>query len=116
MSILIASFTETKSLAKKVASKLKSDFTEIVTKDFPDEESYVRFEKNPKGKVVVVFNSFARDQNNRLIESILAGGIAKDYGAKKIILVAPYFPYLRQDTHFEKYRISDALMAVYKLI
>jgi ribose-phosphate pyrophosphokinase len=34
---------------------------------------------------------------------LLAAGSAKDYGAKKVILVATYFPYMRQDKHFLKY-------------
>lgn len=103
MSLLIASFKETKKLAQKVAHILKVPCTEIIVKDFPDHESYVKLRKNPKGKILVIFNSFSREQNNRLIESVLAAGIGKDFKAKKIILVAPYFPYLRQDTHFEKY-------------
>lgn len=103
MKTLIATFPETKDLAKRVARKLKATYSEITVKDFPDEESYVKLKKSPKGKKLSIFNSFAREQNDRLIESILAAGIGKDYKAKKIILVAPYFPYLRQDTHFEKF-------------
>jgi len=103
MSLLIATFPETKSLAKRIAKQLKAQYTEIRVKDFPDQESYVKLKVSPKNKTLVIFNSFARDQNNRLIESILAAGIGKDYKAKKVILVAPYFPYLRQDTHFESY-------------
>jgi len=103
MTIQIASFKETKELAKKVARKLKCKYSEIIVKDFPDEESYIKLKKSPKGKTLVIFNSFAREQNDRLIESILAAGIGKDYKAKKVILAAPYFPYLRQDTHFEKF-------------
>ncbi|MFH1290493.1 MAG: ribose-phosphate diphosphokinase [Nanoarchaeota archaeon] len=103
MTLLIASFKETKDLAKQVARRLKCKYTEIIVKDFPDEESYVKLKENPKGKTLVIFNSFARDQNDRLIESTLAAGIGKDYKAKKIILAAPYFPYLRQDTHFKKF-------------
>jgi ribose-phosphate pyrophosphokinase len=103
MAVLIATFEKTKDLARSVSKILSCDFTNIETKDFPDEESYVRFKVSPKGKTVLIFNTFDRDQNNRLIETILAAGIARDYGAKKVILVAPYFPYLRQDTHFEDY-------------
>lgn len=101
--MIIATFPKTKELAKSVAKQLKAKYSQIIVKDFPDEESYVRFDFNPKGQTVVIFNTFDRDQNNRLIETILAAGIAKDYKAKKVILVAPYFPYLRQDTHFENY-------------
>lgn len=101
--MIIYTFPKTKLLAKKVARKPKAKFSEIEVKDFPDEESYVKFKANPKNQTVVIFNTFDRDQNNRLIETILAAGIAKDYKAKKVILVAPYFPYLRQDTHFNSY-------------
>ncbi|MBU0760932.1 MAG: ribose-phosphate diphosphokinase [Nanoarchaeota archaeon] len=103
MSTLILTFPATKTLAKLVAKQIKTPCEEIQVKDFPDEESYVKFKTSPKNKTVVIFNSFSRDQNNRLIETILAAGIAKDFGAKKIILAAPYFPYLRQDTHFENF-------------
>ena len=103
MEILIATFPKTKVLAKQVAKKLKSQFTEIQVKNFPDQESYVKLKFSPKNKTLIIFNTFDRDQNNRLIESILVAGIGKEYKAKKIIFVAPYFPYLRQDTHFEKY-------------
>jgi ribose-phosphate pyrophosphokinase len=103
MKTLIATFPETKALAKKIAKSLRAGYTEIVVKDFPDEESYVKLNVSPRNKRVVIFNSFARDQNNRLIETILAAGIARDYKAKRVILAAPYFPYLRQDTHFKKF-------------
>lgn len=103
MTLIISSFAQTQKLAQKVSKNLKSIYTKIITKEFPDEESYVKLRINPQGKNLAVFNSFARDQNDRLIESIFAAGIGRDYKAKKTILVAPYFPYLRQDTHFEKY-------------
>jgi ribose-phosphate pyrophosphokinase len=101
--MLILSFPHTKELAKTVAHSLKAEFAQIITKQFPDEESYVKFPISPEKKVVAIFNTFDREQDNRIIETILAAGIAKDYKAKKVILIAPYFPYLRQDTHFEKY-------------
>lgn len=107
MKTLIATFPETKELAKKVASSLRAAYTEIIVKDFPDEESYIKFKTSPKGKRVVIFNSFARDQNDRLIESILAAGVCKDYKAKSVILAAPYFPYLRQDTRFAKFESAS---------
>lgn len=103
MPILIATFPETKEVAKKVARALKAEYTEIFTEDFPDSEFHVKLKKNPKNKTVVIMNSITHDPDEKLIETLLAGGVARDYKAKKVILVATYFPYLRQDKHFEKW-------------
>lgn len=103
MTLLIATFPETREIAKKVARALRADYTEIFVEDFPDSEFHIELKKNPKNRKVVIMNSLAKDPDRKLIETVLAGGIAKDYGAEKIILMATYFPYLRQDTHFLKY-------------
>jgi len=108
MTILIASFPETKSVAIKVATALKAKHTNIISKKFPDNESHIKFSVNPKGKTVVIINSLSHNPNERIIETYLAASIAKDYQAKKIILMATYFPYMRQDTHFENYDSSSA--------
>ena len=103
MSLLIATFPETKHIAHDVARSLKAKCTEIFVEDFPDSEFHLALKKDPKNKTVVIMGSLCNDPDNKLIESILAGGIAKDYGAKRVILMATYFPYLRQDRHFFKY-------------
>lgn len=103
MSILIASFPETAHIAKKVSKLIKANFSQISVQDFPDEEYKLALKKNPKNKTVIIFNSITNDPDNKLIETILAGGIARDYGAKKVILLATYFPYMRQDKHFINY-------------
>ena len=46
--------------------------------------------------------SFYRNISDCIIEVILAAKTAEDLGAKKIILAAPYFPYMRQDKRFHK--------------
>lgn len=103
MSLLIASFPETKHIARSVARSLHAAYTEIFVEDFPDSEFHLALKKNPKNKTVVILGSLSRNPDDKLIEAILAGGIARDYGAKKVILMATYFPYLRQDRHFFKY-------------
>src|SRR3989344_631421 len=103
MSVLIASFPETKALAQRVARAIKAEYTTIFVEDFPDSEFHLALRKNPKNKTVIIFGSLAKEPDNKLIETILAGGIARDYKAKRVILFATYFPYLRQDTHFFPY-------------
>jgi len=88
-------------LAAKVAKKLKKPYSELKADKFPDGELYIRFMKNVKDKVVVLIQSFYGDINGCLIEVLFAANTAKELGAKKVILVAPYFPYLRQDKRFK---------------
>jgi ribose-phosphate pyrophosphokinase len=109
-SLLIATFPETKEIAKRVAKALKAEYTEIFVEDFPDGEFHLMLKKNPQKKKVVIINSLAKDPDEKLIETMLAGATAKDFKAKKVILIATYFPYLRQDKHFVKY---DALSSRY---
>ncbi|MEI6849912.1 MAG: ribose-phosphate diphosphokinase, partial [archaeon] len=101
--ILIAAFPEVSVMGKVVAKKLGAAFTEIEVKKFPDSEFHLLVDKNPKGLTVVILNSMAGNPNEKIVETILVEGIARDYGAKKTILFATYLPYMRQDTHFMNY-------------
>jgi ribose-phosphate pyrophosphokinase len=103
MAKLVISFEDTRDLALGVARKIKAKYETINLKEFPDGELKMDLKNNPKGKEVVIVSSLALEPNKKIIQTILAGGIMKDYGAKKIVLVATYFPYLRQDVHFYKY-------------
>jgi ribose-phosphate pyrophosphokinase len=88
-------------LAQKVAKKLKSSYSALKVKKFPDGEIKVRFMSNVKGKDIVLVQSFYGDINDLIVEVIFAAETARDLGAKKVFLIAPYFPYLRQDKRFK---------------
>ncbi len=88
-------------LAGKIAKKLKSSYSELKVKKFPDGEIKVRFTSNVRGKDVVLVQSFYGAVNDCVVEAIFAADTARDLGAKKVILAAPYFPYLRQDKRFK---------------
>ncbi|MBI2208612.1 ribose-phosphate diphosphokinase [Candidatus Woesearchaeota archaeon] len=87
-------------IAGKIAKKLRKPYSELKVKRFPDGEIYVRLMSNVRGKDVVLVQSFYGYINDCVMEAIFAAETARDLGAKKIILVAPYFPYLRQDSRF----------------
>ena len=80
--------------------KLKVKYHELEVTKFPDSEIKLRFKTSLKGKNVVLVQSFYENVNDCLVEALFAAETAKDLGAKKIILAAPYFPYLRQDKRF----------------
>ena len=63
-------------------------------------------------KNVVLVQSFYRSISDCIIEAIFAAKTAQELGAKKVVLVAPYFPYLRQDKRFHRGEsISQKIMA-----
>ncbi|MBL7054553.1 ribose-phosphate diphosphokinase [Candidatus Woesearchaeota archaeon] len=99
--MIIVSCSHGKHLAKNIANKLKKPYSELEFKRFPDGEIYLRFLKNVKNKTVVLIQSFYDNINDNLIEAMFAAHTAKDLGAKKVFLAAPYFPYLRQDKRFK---------------
>ncbi len=102
-------------IAKKVAGKLKAAYSDLAVKKFPDGESKIRFLADIKGKNVVLIQSFYGNVNDCVVEAVFAADTAKDLGAKKIFLAAPYFPYLRQDARF-KPGDCVSLMAMARLV
>ena len=102
-------------IAKEVARKLNAEYSKLVADKFPDGESYIRFNKNVKSKHIVLVQSFYHEINDCLVEVIFAAKTARDLGAKKISLLSPYFPYLRQDKRFKEGE-SISIQIVGKLI
>lgn len=54
-----------------------------------------------KGKEVVIVQSFQPNPEHSLSAVLFAGKNAKDLGARKVILIAPYLAYMRQDARFK---------------
>jgi ribose-phosphate pyrophosphokinase len=65
---------------------------------FPDGESLVRVD-HPRGADAVLVRSL-HDPNAKLVETVLAADALRRAGAPRVTLVAPYLPYMRQDTVF----------------
>ena len=97
--MLIIGCSNSRQLAKKIAKNLNSSYSDLTVKHFPDGELYIRFETDVKNKEIVLVQTLY-PQNEAILEILLAGYTAKDLGAKKIILVAPYLAYIRQDKRF----------------
>ncbi|MEA2036196.1 MAG: ribose-phosphate diphosphokinase [Nanoarchaeota archaeon] len=87
-------------IAKRLANKLKKPYSKLEVTHFPDSEIKLKFNVNLKKKVAILVQSFYKNINDCIIETLFAAETAKDLGARKLILVAPYFPYLRQDKRF----------------
>jgi ribose-phosphate pyrophosphokinase len=66
---------------------------------FPDGESRVEVAARPEARAIVVRQ--IHDPNAKLLELVLAADALRRGGARRLTLVAPYLPYMRQDRVFE---------------
>ena len=66
---------------------------------FPDGESYVRYLCNIEGRELLIVCSLA-DPDAKAIALYLAACVARELGARRVGLVAPYLAYMRQDKAF----------------
>ncbi len=85
--------------ASGVAERLGAELVKPAYKVFPDGESYVRLPGGLEGTVVVVQSMYPM-QDKRLVEALLLAEAAYGAGASRVILVAPYMAYARQDKRF----------------
>jgi len=100
MNRLVVACSGAKHIGKKIANYANAKYTELFVDKFPDNELHIRFLENLKGKKVYLVQSFFDNINEKILEILFAGYTAKDLKAKKVILIALYLPYLRQDRRF----------------
>ncbi len=73
----------------------------VVSKVFPDGESYVRLEDNVQGEnVAIVQTTCPPMQDGKLFQLAFLADSAKRAGAGKVTAVVPYLAYARQDKMF----------------
>jgi len=87
-------------LGRRIGKLLGTKVVSVEFKQFPDGESYIRFEGNVENDDVVIVQSTGPPQNENLIQLFLMADNAKDLAAKRITAVVPYFAYSRQDKRF----------------
>ena len=99
--MLIIGCSHGRHLAQKIAKGLRCPYSNLRVKKFPDNEMGMRFMSSVRGKVIVLVQSFYGDVNDCVVEVLFAAETARDLGAKKVFLVAPYLPYMRKDKRYE---------------
>jgi ribose-phosphate pyrophosphokinase len=110
--MIITSCGNSTKIAKSLAKKLKAKYSPLTISSFPDGDIYLKYNTNLKNKKVVIVQSFQPHSDMSLFDIIFAAETAKDMGAKKVILVAPYLAYMRQDKRFNPGEaISSRIMA-----
>lgn len=82
-----------------LASELDAERRVIETLRFPDQESYVTIDGDPKDRVVVLLCTLDRP-DDKILPLLFAADAARELGAIQVGLAAPYLAYMRQDKRF----------------
>jgi ribose-phosphate pyrophosphokinase len=91
--------TASTALAERISRELgNAPFAIPFTKRFPDGEMYVRVGGRLEGDDVVLVQSTRTDQD--LLELLLLEDAVREAGARRTMVVVPYFGYARQDRRF----------------
>lgn len=98
--LLVAALPGNESFAVAVARHLNADVVSLETRKFPDGESYLRFCSDIAGCDIAVVCTLDHP-NEKLVSAYLAAATARDVGARRVGLVAPYLGYMRQDKRFK---------------
>jgi ribose-phosphate pyrophosphokinase len=99
-------------LAQEVAEILDVDIVPTRAISYANSEIYVRFEESVRGSDAYVLQSHAAPVNEWLMEQLIMVDALKRASAKRITVVAPFYPYARQDKkHRGREPISARLVA-----
>ena len=99
-------------LAQEVASELGTQPTPTTIRDFANGEIYVRFQESVRGCDAFVLQSHTASINKWMMETLIMIDALKRASAKRITVVAPFYPYARQDKkHRGREPISARLIA-----
>lgn len=100
MNRLVFAMPGNEALASQLAHACSASMGALTTRRFPDGESYVRIDSDVRDRDVVLVCTLDRP-DEKLIPLLFACDTLRALGAARIVLVAPYLAYMRQDIRFQ---------------
>ncbi|MGZ3173087.1 MAG: ribose-phosphate diphosphokinase [Croceibacterium sp.] len=97
MSCAVFGFAAQADASRRLAQALGVMHETVNVRVFPDGESLVTVAPSPA--IALLYCSLDHP-NEKLIEVLLAASALRDSGATKVVLIAPYLAYMRQDIAF----------------
>jgi ribose-phosphate pyrophosphokinase len=96
--VTIHVFPDSQRFGRHLARAAARPWAPVAVHRFPDCETLVRVAL-PVARHAVLVRSL-HEPNNKLVETALAADALRRAGARRVTLVAPYLPYMRQDAVF----------------
>ncbi len=84
-------------LAQRICDSIGAPLGAATISQFPDGETYVRFEENIRGRDVFIIQPTCPPTNQHLMEMLIMVDAARRASAARITAVIPFFGYARQD-------------------
>jgi ribose-phosphate pyrophosphokinase len=99
-------------LADEIAADIGISVMSTTARDFPNGETFIKPNESVRGSDAFVVQSFTTPINQWVMESLILCDALKRASAKRITVVAPFYPYARQDKkHRGREPISARLIA-----
>lgn len=99
MNALVFALPGNEPLAQRLSAVSGCSPGDCVSRRFPDGETYLRFLSPVRHRTVVLVCTLIHP-DEKLVSVYLAARTLRALGAERVLLVAPYLPYMRQDTVF----------------
>lgn len=96
---IVLAFPGAEAFAAALSAVLGAEVSRLGLHRFPDGESMVRIDADVADRVAIIVCSLARP-DEKILPVLFAADAAGELGANRILLVAPYLAYMRQDTRF----------------
>lgn len=87
-------------VTSRLGARLHSEVRSLTSRRFPDGETYLRFDCDVRSRSVVLVCTLDRP-DDKILRLIFAAETARDLGATRVGLIAPYLAYMRQDRQFQ---------------
>ena len=99
MKSLIFSHEASSDFFELMSKQLDAEIGDQVSHIFPDGESYIRINSECIDREAIIISNL-HYPNSKILPLIFLCETLKELGAKSIMLVCPYLPYMRQDIQF----------------
>src|SRR5262245_9278591 len=101
MAPLLISMPGNEDFGKTLSEPLGCETGAVEMRHFPDGETYLRLLNDPNTRTVVFLCTLDRP-DEKILSLLFAAATARELGAARIGLVAPYLAYMRQDRRFKR--------------
>ncbi len=88
-------------IGERLADRIGAERGQPTVRRFPDAESYVRLDRTVAGRSIVLVCTLDRP-DDKLLPLLFTAAAARELGAARVGLVAPYLAYMRQDHRFQE--------------
>jgi ribose-phosphate pyrophosphokinase len=99
MSRLLFALPDEEERATALAEMCRAELGAMNLRRFPDGEAYFRLEPEIAGRSVAFVCALDRP-DDKLLTLLMAAETARELGARRVGLIAPYLAYMRQDRRF----------------